>query len=370
MVSRVLGAQLGNTVVAAILFFALPFAVAPKTVLLVYLGVSVLLISLWRFYAVPHFSISTRQKALLLGQGPAVAELFEEVNTHPQYYIDFTDYIDTSIVCKDTIESRVQKGITNGVQLVVLDTRDIHVHRELGELYDIMMSGVSFVEFSVFYESVFDRIPVDHVDHAWLLECLPKGHLGYDTGKWLFDKLGAIVGVAVALTCILPAVLALLLTGGNPFIYSERIGKGGKSITLIKLRTMLFFDDGDAELQKKNRVTRIGWFLRKTRIDELPQLINILRGDLSFIGPRPELPKIAHTYELTIPFYQARHLLTPGLSGWAQIRDYDAPRGPADIERTRRKLSYDLYYLKHRSFTLDIAIALKTIRALTSFSGS
>ena len=109
---------------------------------------------------------------------------------------------------------------------------------------------------------------------------------------------------------------------------------------------------------------------RKTRIDELPQLWNVFAGDLSFIGPRPELPKIAEVYEREIPQYRTRHLIAPGLSGWAQIHDADAPRGGADVLRTRRKLSFDLYYLKHRSIGLDIAIALKTMRALLSFSGT
>jgi lipopolysaccharide/colanic/teichoic acid biosynthesis glycosyltransferase len=133
---------------------------------------------------------------------------------------------------------------------------------------------------------------------------------------------------------------------------------------------MLFNDHGDPEMQKKNKVTNIGKFLRRSRIDELPQLYNIFIGELSFIGPRPELPSIAAVYKREIPYYEIRHVTTPGLSGWAQIRDYDAPRGAADVERTRRKLSYDLYYLKNRSLGLDIVIALKTIRALLSFSGT
>ena len=133
---------------------------------------------------------------------------------------------------------------------------------------------------------------------------------------------------------------------------------------------MLFNDHGDPERQKRNRVTPVGFFLRKTRIDELPQLWNVLTGDLSFVGPRPELPAIATTYERELPHYRLRYLASPGLSGWAQIYHHDAPRGPADVERTKQKLSYDLYYLKHRSFVLDLAIALKTLRALVSFSGA
>jgi lipopolysaccharide/colanic/teichoic acid biosynthesis glycosyltransferase len=179
----------------------------------------------------------------------------------------------------------------------------------------------------------------------------------------------ALLVVAVPLTCI--AAAALFIEGGTPFIRPERIGRGGKSIRLLKLRSMLIGDDrGDPELQKKNRVTRLGKLLRKTRVDELPQLWNVLIGELSFIGPRPEFPKIAEVYEREVPQYHMRHLIAPGLSGWAQIHDYDAPRGPADVVRTRRKVSYDLYYLKHRSFGLDLAIAIKTVRALLSFSGT
>lgn len=370
MVSRVLGAQLANTLIAAVLFFLLPFSIAPKTILLMYLVISVVLISLWRFLAVPYFSLSTRQLAVLVASGPEAEELYREVTGQPKYYIQFISHIDPNSTPKGSVASEVRTLISAGARVVVLDSRDESVRGELTHLYDVMLGGVSFSEFSTLYETVFDRIPIDHIDHAWLLESLPKGHFGYDLGKWLFDRILAAFGIVFATLFIAPAVLALMMTGGKPFIFSERIGKDGKRMRLIKLRTMLFFDNGDAELQKKNKVTRVGWFLRKTRIDELPQLINVLTGDLSFIGPRPELPKIAETYQAEIPFYEARHLITPGLSGWAQIHDYDAPRGPADIERTRRKLSYDLFYLKHRSFMLDVVIALKTIRSLIAFSGT
>jgi lipopolysaccharide/colanic/teichoic acid biosynthesis glycosyltransferase len=154
------------------------------------------------------------------------------------------------------------------------------------------------------------------------------------------------------------------------FFLHTRIGRGGHPFIMFKLGSMLFNDHGDPELQKKNRVTAFGRFLRQSRIDELPQLWNVLRGDLSFIGPRPELPTIAAVYERDIPYYHLRHQITPGLSGWAQIHDFDAPRGGADVERTKRKLSFDLYYVKHRSFGLDLAIALKTVRALLSLSGT
>ena len=129
-------------------------------------------------------------------------------------------------------------------------------------------------------------------------------------------------------------------------------------------------DSPNDALKSTLQVTRVGAFLRKTRLDELPQLFNILKGDLSFIGPRPEIPTLAKVYVETIPHYNMRHLTKPGLSGWAQINNFDVPRGGVDVPRTIDKLSFDLYYLKHRSILLDLEIALKTINTLLLRTGT
>lgn len=368
--TRILGAQLGNTIIAAVIFFLLPFDIAPKTILALHLGISVALISSWRFFVVPSFKLGGREKALLVGSGPLLEMVFNEVNAQPKYYIEFIERIDLVAIKDGSLPERVRNAAKKGVGLVVIDTRDADVRKELPALYDLMVSGVSFSEFSTFYEGLFDQVPVDHIDHAWILECLPKRNILYSVAKRAIDVVGALVGLVLALPFILVATLLLIIERGKPFVFHARIGEGGKTFNIVKLRTMLLNDHGDPELQKQNRVTSLGKFLRKTRIDELPQLWNILKGELSFIGPRPELPSIAGVYEREIPYYEIRHLIAPGLSGWAQIYDYDAPRGAADVERTRRKLSYDLYYLKNRSFGLDMAIALKTLRALASFSGT
>ena len=119
----------------------------------------------------------------------------------------------------------------------------------------------------------------------------------------------------------------------------------------------------------QNRVTRAGKWLRALHIDEWPQFWNVLKGDLSLIGPRAEIPSLVKHYESEISYYNVRHLIKPGLSGWAQLYNTDPPKVVADSEKTRRKLSYDLYYIKNRSFMLDFKIALKTIKALLSRSG-
>jgi lipopolysaccharide/colanic/teichoic acid biosynthesis glycosyltransferase len=139
---------------------------------------------------------------------------------------------------------------------------------------------------------------------------------------------------------------------------------------LYKFRSKNGSDSSHAALKSELRDTRVGIILRKTRIDELPQLINVLKGDLSFIGPRPEIPSLVTVYEKEIPYYTMRHLVKPGLSGWAQINNFDVPRGGIDVERTIDKLSFDLYYLRHRSLMLDIEIALKTVNTLVMRTGT
>ncbi|MCR4276437.1 MAG: sugar transferase [Candidatus Parcubacteria bacterium] len=329
---RIFGAQAATVAISAILFFVLPLDIAPKTILILYLVISVVAESVWRFYRMNReIAEGKRTPVILVGSGPAALELYDEVNGNTAYLIRFVGRIE-------------KKSLSEG--------------------------ATPEMEFAPLYEEVFDRVPLEELDAAQLLESLPRHRTFYDNSKRLFDIALALLGSVVAIPFIGLAALLLALGGGMPFIWSERIGKGGRVFHLIKLRSKLFNDHGDPELQKKNRTTALGHLLRKTRIDELPQLWNVLMGDLSFIGPRPELPSIAEVYEREIPQYGLRHLIAPGLSGWAQIHDYDAPRGGADVARTRRKLSFDLYYLKHRSFGLDLAIALKTLRALASFSGT
>ncbi len=371
MGARIFGAQTATIVIAAILFFVLPLSIAPKTILLLYLIVSVAAESSWRFYRMNRgIKENERTPAILVGTGPAVTEIYDEMNGNNQYRIRFVTHLETTNCAKGDIAKAVIIGISAGARIIIIDTNDPAVVHDLPELYDQMVDGVSFLEFASFYEEIFDRVPLQHLSAGQLLESLPTHRTLYDIVKRLFDLLLAALMFVIAIPFVGVAAIFLSFTDGTPFIRHERIGKGGRTFRILKLRSMLFNDHGDPALQKKNRVTALGRILRKTRVDELPQLWNVLVGDLSFIGPRPELPKIAEVYEREIPQYRMRHLIAPGLSGWAQINDADAPRGGADVARTRRKLSFDLYYLKHRSFGLDLAIAFKTFRTLLSFSGT
>jgi lipopolysaccharide/colanic/teichoic acid biosynthesis glycosyltransferase len=335
MGSRILSAQVATVAISAVLFFILPLNIAPKTILILYLIVSVLAESFWRFYRMnQEIAYGKRMPVILVGSGPQALELYEEINGNNKYMIRFVN--------------RIEKNDSS-----------------VGEV-----GGIITMDSDSLYEEIFDRVPLESLDASQLISMLPKHRVLYDVAKRLFDIVLVIAGSVVAIPLVVIAFILLYFQGGSPFIRHERIGKGNRIFRIVKLRSMLFDDHGDSELREKNRVTAFGRFLRKTRIDELPQLWNILVGDLSFIGPRPELPKIAEIYEREIPQYHLRHLIAPGLSGWAQINDADPPKGAADVPRTRRKLSFDLYYLKHRSLGLDLAIASKTLRTLLSFSGT
>ena len=151
------------------------------------------------------------------------------------------------------------------------------------------------------------------------------------------------------------------------FYFHTRIGRYGVPFTMYKLRSMEYKEIN--ELNETKKVTKVGAFIRKTRIDELPQLWNVLRGDVSLIGPRPESPKLVKEYSDAIPFYPMRHIVRPGLSGWAQIQQREVPKFGIDVNQTSTKLAYDIYYLEHENIWLDIAIVLRTIKVLLSKSG-
>ena len=143
-----------------------------------------------------------------------------------------------------------------------------------------------------------------------------------------------------------------------------------KPIRIMKLRTMTNGNDGGLWVDlNKNRTTKVGLFLRRLRVDEFPQLWNVIKGDVSLIGPRPEFPEPVREYESTLPFYKVRHLIKPGLSGWAQVNQIENPHHGVDVNLTARKLSYDLFYVKNRSILLDFKITLRTIKTLVSRVG-
>ena len=193
----------------------------------------------------------------------------------------------------------------------------------------------------------------------------------YDILKRFTDILFASIFGILSLVFYPFVILAIKIEdGGCVFFTQERIGENNKSIFIPKFRTMTGVDEGNEVLKSKQIITRVGAFLRRTRIDELPQLWSVFVGNMSLVGPRPEIPVLAKHYTREIPYYNVRHIIKPGLSGWAQIYHENHPHHGMDVYETKKKLSYDLYYVKNRSFLLDIKIALKTVKIILSRGGA
>jgi exopolysaccharide biosynthesis polyprenyl glycosylphosphotransferase len=357
-----------NSVLAVVFFYFLPvFQITPKGSLFLYLAISFLLMLLWRIYGSVFLSPWKREKAILIGQGEELHELLNEVNNNWNYNISFVSSVDAKdLPHMDFKEEIVKRIYSDEIYLIAVDLKSDAVEPLLPHLYNLIFSGVRFIDMHKIYEEIFNRIPLSLVRADWFLENISATPARtYDALKRIMD-IAITVVLGAASLAIYPFVFVLIyIEDGRPFfIIQERIGKRGKRIKTLKFRSMRVASGGGP-----GEITRVGKFLRKTRIDELPQLWNVLRGDLSLIGPRPELPELVKLYEKEIPFYNIRHLIKPGLSGWAQLYHENHPHYRANVSETKVKLSYDLFYIKNRSLFLDLKIALKTIKVLLSRSG-
>ncbi len=360
MTGSLLTAQLVNTVIAIIFFYFIPyFGITPKTTLFIYLLVSFGLLWLWRRLSNRFLARRRREKLLFLCAGSEVAEIKTELETNPAYNLE---------VLTGTGPDDLKKS---GASAVVIDPDDRNLNQAtVAEFYHLLFEHVRFVNVNDLYEALFDRVPVSLIKERWFLD-----HIGSHT-QTAFDLfkrgmdigLGLVAGI-ISLVFYPFVYLAIKLDDGGPiFTYQKRVGQSGRLVNLVKFRTMTANDQGQWVEGNTNRVTSVGRFLRLTRIDELPQLWNVVNGDVSLVGPRPEFPEPVKIYEKEIPYYSARHLVKPGLSGWAQLYG-EHPHHGTDVSTTKNKLSYDLYYIKNRGLWLDITIALRTIRTLLSFQG-
>jgi len=229
-------------------------------------------------------------------------------------------------------------------------------------LAGLSLSGVRVVRPHEFYERILRRASLDDVDESWFLFHRPlRARRTYAAIKRLTDVVAGLLGSL--LVCLIVPIIALLIAlddGGPVFFRQERIGRGRRPFLIWKFRTMREDAERDGPawaVPNDARVTRIGRLLRRTRLDELPQFFNVLKGDMALVGPRPERPQFVRVLERAVPFYQRRHLMRPGITGWATVRF-----GYGDTVTDKwRSHEYDLYYLKHRSPLLDLEILARTV---------
>jgi exopolysaccharide biosynthesis polyprenyl glycosylphosphotransferase len=344
----VFNAQLTNTILGILFFYFIPyFGIAPKTILFICLVLSFVAVILWRRYLFVRLYRGHRENVLFLCSGPEVKDLIEEFSQNGKYNI--------KVLPSNLDSEKANKQAT----LVVINDFDSKSEDER-VYYQMIFSGIRFVTLADLYEEIFDRVAIGVVGERWFLENVsnrPKPY--YAFFKRSFDLIVAAGLGVISLPLYLLVYLAIKLDDGGPIFFAqERIGKNGRPFKIYKFRSM-----------KNDRITRIGNFLRRSRIDELPQLGSVLSGHQSLVGPRPERPDYVEKYRQTIKFYDIRHIISPGLSGWAQIYQENHPHFNLGVEQTKEKLSYDLYYVKNRSFWLDLKIALKTLNILVRRKG-
>ncbi len=355
------------TIFGVIYFYINPKnAIAPKTILLLTAVIGFGLISLWRFFYNKFISTTLKYNIIFAGRTKEVAQLINAIQNEPQMGYLVLGVIDENEPSSLTLAS---------ANIIVLAPHMAANENLMKKLYQSLFQQVSIVNLADFYESVMHRIPPFTFSEGWFVANLREQQKKiYDRFRILTDYiLATIIGIFFIATIPFIALAIKLNSKGKIFFSQNRVGRQGLIFKVYKYRTMKSLTaDGSAETggpqfaaDKDARITSVGKFLRLTRLDEIPQFINILKGEMSVIGPRPERPEFVTQLTEKMPYYSLRHLIKPGLTGWAQI--HNAYYGT--IEENLQKLEYDLFYIKNRGLTLDVSIILRTVNTILRLAG-
>ncbi len=376
------------TVVSSIIYLLIFFIAEPKTLprrgVAFFIGSASILTLLWRFTYIQVFTTPTfLRRALIIGAGRSGCTMARIIKNSVPIPFNLVGFIDDD---KQKV-GRVIEGLPvlgdNEKLLHAIESEHITdlIFSISGEMQPETFSsilrakenGIEVTTMPILYEELIGRVPIFLLEDDWILRSFvdhARSTSGYDTLKRIVDILVASIGF-LALVLLTPLIaLLIMLDGGFPILFrQERVGISGKPFELLKFRTMRqdAEEDGKARLAVENdeRVTKVGKFLRKSHLDELPQFINVLKGDISMVGPRAERPEFVDQLQKEIPFYRARLFVKPGVTGWAQI-NY---RYASNVEESAIKLEYDLYYIKHRNIWLDITIILRTMGQVIGLRG-
>jgi exopolysaccharide biosynthesis polyprenyl glycosylphosphotransferase len=361
--------------VSVAFFYLLPqIGIAPKRNLFIYIVVFTIWFYLWRnFYNWSLKSYLPKNNIGIVGYNNLVAEIVNKFKHNPHLGYNISFIVDDKNL-GGVLEIKPISELDNLIQQNNLDTiilsHDPHQSENLRTiLFNCLRYKINYVSLPNFYEAVTGKIPLDTINQMWFLENLNENNkIWFDRVKLIYDfVLALIIFIFTLPFWLIIAVIIKFESRGPVFIIMERLGKNNRIFKLIKFRTMRE-EGNDRSPTRANdpRVTGFGRLLRITRIDELPQVVNILRGDMSFVGPRPERPELCSVLEKYIPFYGQRTLAKPGLTGSDQISgEYHSP----SREDSLKKLQNDLFYIKNRSIYLDLSILLKTVATVLSRKG-
>jgi sugar transferase (PEP-CTERM system associated) len=363
-------------VVQCFIFYLIPAATVGRGVFFVAIILSGIFLVLWHTFL--RLYLGTRAphtNLLVLGTGNLAREAVREILAHPELGIKVLGFIDdnpklvgVSIVNPKVIgiyEDLPKLVADHKVDRIVVGLQDRRGKLPIKELLDFKTKGIAIEDATTFYERVAGKIPIENLKPSWMVF-----NSGFTVTKsaLLKKRILSILVSSVLLALLSPIMLLVMIfikldSKGSVFYKQERVGQDGKTFMLIKFRSMLEnAESGTGPVWAKEGDDRI----TRTRLDELPQFINVLRGDMSLVGPRPERPHFVQQLVESIPFYPLRHIIKPGITGWAQIN-----YGYANtLDHTVEKLQYDLFYIKNMSWVLDSLIILETIKTVLVRKGS
>jgi exopolysaccharide biosynthesis polyprenyl glycosylphosphotransferase len=364
---------LGSLVVVLVFYFPIKGAYVGRSMIIIQAVTFSILVASWRF-AFSAISLPQRlhKRLLIIGAGKAGRHLLSSIRNRPACGFEVVGFVDDDETKVDTVVDGLQV-MGNSPQLPALIKEHqislavVAVTREkspelINNLIAVSWNDCSLMDMPSIYEFLTGKLPTDHISDNWIFEWnINTSKIYYRRLKRIIDVMLAVLFLTVTSPILILTALVIKLDSRGPvFFRQERLGQKGRTFKILKFRTMVENADQCGPLWTTDndpRVTRIGRFIRKLRLDELPQLINILKGEMSFIGPRP----LAYDSIMdNIRYYQHRLLVKPGITGWAQVM---YPEGLA-LHTTPEKLKYDLYYIKNIGFLLDLAIFLKTVRTV------
>lgn len=382
---RLLAIEAQLIVLYVLIFFVSPRDALPRLFILYYGAASFVLIGLWRFARPAVLGwVSQPRRTLIVGGEDASQAMIAAIREYAADEYDVRGIIDGPeqvgrIVGRvpvlgtgSDLLNYIHRDHISEIIITATHELDETTFRAVMDAYEL---GVTIMPMALLYERITGRVPVTYIHDDWAVVFAPSRGGDYYFDPYPLIKrgidllIGLLAGVVFVIALPFVALLIRLDSPGSIFYTQERLGRGGRPFRIYKFRSMV----NDAEAQtgavfsKKGdpRVTRFGRFMRKTRLDELPQVINVLRGEMSVVGPRPERPEHVERLTQKIPFYRTRLIVKPGLTGWAQVRyNYGSTDEDALV-----KLEYDLYYIRHQSFLLDVNIMLRTVGKILSMSG-
>lgn len=344
-------------VVGILLFYFVPiFGIAPKLNLIIQTIGFGIFSFLFRRIIYNLFSRTITEPVIFIGDSHYLSELEKTTFTHPQMGLRSLGHFDTI--------NDINSDLKNTKNLIIiLDKKDGTQDQNILDFYN---RGISIIDTAKAYEKYLYKIPVEYINMSFVVENIKvEKNIAYEIAVFITNIIFATTILIITSPFILISIILIYLNDRGPVFYTqERVGLNGKIFKLYKLRSMIPESEKDGAVWSTGsndaRVTPIGKVIRKLHIDELPQMINIMKGDISLVGPRPERPEFVNMLNKEIPYYPLRHIIRPGFTGWAQIKYYYANT----VVGSKEKFEYDLYYIKNRNIFIDVGIVARTIQII------